>query len=1090
MKNSQLGLHLYVSLFFLLFINGAVFSQPAQTILPVKETLTKEMNGGESHWYKIQSGDSYYLRVVVEQKGIDVIVTLYDSTKNKLTEIANPNGTQGAEILSYIIEKSGDYLIEVKSPAKESPKGIYLIELEKLNPVTEQNRNLFQADQLFFEAEQWKIKRTPESIQNALRKYPEAEKYYQFANDKLGEATVLNNFGELIIRAMPAQAESNFRKALQTFEIFKSQANLATVASNLGAALNAQGKTEESIGFYEKAANLFNQLKDSASEATVRSNLGKSLSDIGKTDLALAEFEKALEIFKVNPNKLLEAITFNNMGALFSSTGRFQKAIESFQQVLPIFRAIKERRGEGIILNNLGSSYRKLGEFQNAKDYYLHALPILIEVGDKLNQAYLLANLGEVEMALGNWTEAQTNYTTALKLFQETKDRRGEAHVFAKFGVWSYSQKDYQEAIKYYLKSLPIREETADRPGEALTNLYLAESYFAGNDLTNAGERLKKALTLSLQVGDSDTQAKSLYNLSLVEEKSGNLSQARLNIEEAVKIIETNRAQIRSDELKTSYFALFQNFYQHYIHILMKSHQENPNQKFDEKAFEISERSRARSLADLLSESNVDIRQGVDSKLLEKEKLTRQKISAIAEKLFRLPQKTAEKDQLRLEKELSTQKINLEQISAEIKIKSPEYAALSQPQILSVTEIQNLLDENTVVLEYSLGDQQSYLWLVGKNQFKSLVLPAESEIETVAKKFYELLTSRQKQGDETDAQTKQRAEKSDSEYPKHSNQLSRILLAPIYPDIKNKRLLIVSDGTLQYLPFSALPIPADQVADNLKNLTPLMVNNEIVNLPSASLLSALLRTKRNTTSSHTIITFADAVFEENDARFKDSDKMLPEKNFSDKNKLVKTPGLLRGSGVELKRLSFSGDEATEIASLAPASNPAPILGFEANLIRVQSENFSQYRYVHFSTHGIFNTRQPELSGLVFSLFDKKGNPQNGFLGLSDIYNLKMPSEMVVLSACQTALGKDVRGEGLIGLTRGFMYAGSRRVVASLWKVEDDVTAQLMKRMYSKILKEKVSPASALRQAQIEMWKRKQNNHPYYWAGFTLQGDYR
>ena len=158
---------------------------------------------------------------------------------------------------------------------------------------------------------------------------------------------------------------------------------------------------------------------------------------------------------------------------------------------------------------------------------------------------------------------------------------------------------------------------------------------------------------------------------------------------------------------------------------------------------------------------------------------------------------------------------------------------------------------------------------------------------------------------------------------------------------------------------------------------------------------------------------------------------------------------------------------------------------------VTSAEFGQYRIIHLATHGLLNSTHPELSGIVLSLVDQHGQPQDGFLRLHEIYNLKLPAELVVLSACQTALGKEVRGEGLVGLTRGFMYAGAPRVVASLWKVDDKATAELMKRFYQAMLGEqRMRPAAALRAAQVEMLKQKEWEDPYYWAAFVLQGEWK
>ncbi|MDQ3253518.1 MAG: CHAT domain-containing protein, partial [Acidobacteriota bacterium] len=146
--------------------------------------------------------------------------------------------------------------------------------------------------------------------------------------------------------------------------------------------------------------------------------------------------------------------------------------------------------------------------------------------------------------------------------------------------------------------------------------------------------------------------------------------------------------------------------------------------------------------------------------------------------------------------------------------------------------------------------------------------------------------------------------------------------------------------------------------------------------------------------------------------------------------------------------------------------------------------------LHFATHGFLDPLHPENSGLMLSTVNRNGQTQNGFVELQDIYNLHAPVDLVVLSACRTALGKTVRGEGLIGLTRGFMYAGASRVVASLWKVDDEATAELMKRFYGNMLQQGMTPAAALRAAQNSIRQEPQWRSPYYWAAFTLQGEYR
>jgi CHAT domain-containing protein len=192
----------------------------------------------------------------------------------------------------------------------------------------------------------------------------------------------------------------------------------------------------------------------------------------------------------------------------------------------------------------------------------------------------------------------------------------------------------------------------------------------------------------------------------------------------------------------------------------------------------------------------------------------------------------------------------------------------------------------------------------------------------------------------------------------------------------------------------------------------------------------------------------------------------------------------------LQRLPFSRDEAEAIAAVAPADSVFKALDFQANRATALSEKLADYRIVHFATHGLLDSAHPELSGLALSLVDENGQAQDGYLRLNEIYNLKLNADLVVLSACQTGLGKEVKGEGLIGLTRGFMYAGAPRIVASLWQVNDAATAELMKRFYRGMLKEKLRPAAALRQAQLELMKKPAWRAPYYWGAFVLQGEWK
>jgi CHAT domain-containing protein len=406
---------------------------------------------------------------------------------------------------------------------------------------------------------------------------------------------------------------------------------------------------------------------------------------------------------------------------------------------------------------------------------------------------------------------------------------------------------------------------------------------------------------------------------------------------------------------------------------------------------------------------------------------------------------------------------------------------LTQPRPLDLASIQQELDEDTLLLEYALGNGRSYGWAVTRHSSESFNLPARAEINRSAKVLYDALS--------------QPAVARVDDYRSAANELSKILLEPVAHLLPGKRLVIVADGILQYIPFTALPEPGVKEG-NLR--VPLIVNHEIVTVPSISTLAVLRKELHGRlVASKTLAVIADPVFEKDDPRVRLS-------RLQARTQVVKTVAALRGAETEqplvqveldnkplvFERLPFSLEEAEAILNLARDKQTMRAVGFDANLKAALDPSIREYRIIHFATHALLDNSRPELSGIVLSLVDPSGRYQQGFLRLNEIYNLNLAAELVVLSACQTALGKETRGEGLIGLTRGFMYAGVPRVVATLWRINDRAAAEFMNYFYEAMLKRHESPSRALRTAQIKMWETNKSALPHFWAAFTLQGEWR
>ena len=599
--------------------------------------------------------------------------------------------------------------------------------------------------------------------------------------------------------------------------------------------------------------------------------------------------------------------------------------------------------------------------------------------------------------------------------------------------------------------------------------------------------------------------------MARAESDLDDLLRASARTEAALAIINTLRTKVASRDLRASYFASVQDLYKLHIDLLMRLHRRQPAAGFDVAALKAYEQARARSLIDMLAEASADIRQGVDPALLARERSLQQMLNAEAERQMRLfggqhTEESARAVRRKIE-ELLTQLLAVE---AELKAHSPRYAALTQPAPLGLAEIQTAVtDDATLLLEYSLGEERSYLWAVTATSFSSYELPPRAVIEAAARRCYELLTARNRYVKfETADEKRERVQQADAEYPHAATALSQMLLGPVAAQLGRKRLLVVPDGALEYLPFAALTVPrqaatADPQGERRPRpspapFVPLMVEHEVTSIPSASTLAVLRRELHGRAPAEKVVAvFADPVFDKADERITGDS---PSRGVRRAAPVASAAEMIAASDVQeaaqssdgapaLPRLPYTRQEAQAILALAPPTGRKAALGFEANRAAAMSEDLSKYRIIHFATHSFLNSMHPELSGIALSMFDRQGRPQEGFLRAHEVFNLRLGAELVVLSGCRTGLGKEVKGEGLYGMTRGFMYAGSKRVLVSLWDVQDEATARLMSDFYRGLLGPKrPHAAAALRAAQIATWREGRWQAPYYWAGFVLQGE--
>lgn len=854
------------------------------------------------------------------------------------------------------------------------------------------------------------------------------------------------------------------------------------------------------------ASPLYHAAGDTVDEATTLLAIGYIYNSLGEPQQAVNYYKQALPLSRSIGDRAVEAGTLNQIGLASSALGEQQQALDYYLQALPLVRALGDRRTEAGVLNNIGMVYADLGASQQALDYYSQALSLDRSAGDLRSEAETLDNICVSYYELGEEQQALDHCKQALSLHSSMGNRRGEAKALGNIGIVYYALGEQQQALNSYKQALPLYRAIGDKMGEARSLSNIGPIYAALGDQQQALDSYLQALPLLRAIGDRNGEAAALFNIAYSERAIGKLADALTHIEASIAILESLRTKIGGQELRSAFFATVQDYYELYIDLLMRLHKQQPDAGYDSKALQASERERARSLLELLTEAHADIRQGVEPQLVERERALQQQLNKSAQRQIQLLSGQHTETQAdAIAKEIEHLTIEFQQVETEIRQTSPRYAALTQPVPLTLKEIQTqVLDADTVLLEYALGTDRSYLWAVTPTSSTSYELPKRAEIETGARAFYKFLHTSPQQAASNEAAKQglgaEMQQQTQAQGAQTAAQLSRMLLAPASALLGKKRLLIVADGALQYIPFAALPVPADAASGAAP--MPLIIEHEIVSLSSASTLAVLRREAgEHKAATKTLVVLADPVFERTDERFKARAGQSARGATTPVPPVDESRGLslfaaksAQESGVatadlQIPRLLATRREADAISALAPTAARRELLDFAASRAAATDPSLADYRFVHFATHGFLDSQHPELSGILLSLFNEQGRAQDGFLRAHEVFNLKLNADAVVLSACQTGLGKDVKGEGLVGLTRGFMYAGAPRVVVSLWSVNDAATAELMTRFYHGMLVEKLRPARALQAAQVSMLKDKRFSAPFYWAAFTLQGEF-
>src|SRR5215213_9504707 len=1092
---------------------------------PRHTTITRQLSPQVVNHFEIYLESNQYVEIAVIKGDLHLAATVIGPRNSMATESIS---TQYERLhVCFISATTGKYRLELRSLETSDVPRTYHLEVISQSRASSQDVKTVAARHLLADATRLRAKWNESALRESMQTLSEAVAAWKTIGRSDQVADTLLSLGDIhFLISEYKKAEATYLEAAKTSGI---SASLRYLALNRAGYVNvylSQGKKaldyiEPALNYYARVRSNPDNPREQHDEAEIRNTAGEANYSLGRLNRATKLFMRALQLWQSSGDRRGQALANLNLAYCYSDLGDLMKAQECLDGALTLSQAIGDKPGEAMALTAYGTIQSFWGQKQGALDKHREAMNILRVIGNHAGVAVALNSIGkayedlneprvaldkyhealEIYEHLGNSEfEAVTRYyigrvhktlgenQNALKFFQhclEQSQRIGHqrltAYTLTAISSLRSAEGNGDEALQGLRKVLKLYRAMRDRRGQANALIEMGRIYEGKGNTQTALKSYREALPFTKAAGDRNAEAATLYLIALAERNQGTLEEALKQIEESTTVIESLRIQIVNPDLRASYFASVQKHSALHIDILMRLDRLHPEKHLAQRAFEINDSVRSRALLESITESSAKIRQGIDPVLLEQERILQEQLTARA--AYYMSSLNAEdRDESNIaERELRELTTAYQEVQTQIRRQSPRYVNLISPEPLTLSEIQSEInDPNTLLLAYALGDERSYVWAVTADSFAAFELPARDKIEPVAEEAAKNLIARLALAEDGSSDYFERAAAADVDYSRNAATLSNMLLAPVAQLIRGKRLLIIPEGKLRYLPFDALPVPGEE-----SERAPLVTTNEIIVLPSASLLTVIRATKQDQTSSKLVIVLADPVFEQSDARVHATEiatRPAPLPALRDSAAAVKT---------NFQRLLGTRQEAEEIMAVTPSGEGFVATDFNASRAITTNGRLGQFRIVHIATHGMVNTQHPELSGIVLSLVDRNGKSEDGFLQLHDIYNLDLSqTQLVVLSACRTALGKEITGEGLIGLTRGFMYGGSKSVIASLWKVDDRATTELMRHFYHAMFDEGLPPSAAMKKAKVAMWRQPRWRAPYYWAAFELQGEYR
>jgi CHAT domain-containing protein/Tfp pilus assembly protein PilF len=987
---------------------------------------------------------------------------------------------------SQSIESFAAALLEAKSATERAA----LLETEKPFLTLELRQIVLAQGDKLYNQKDW---------QKALHAYQVGQAVASHISDKPGLGSSLFKIGTVYF------AQNRFAPALEAFQqslVIRTELadKPAMVDSlrNIGALQRLLGNTERSLETLHKAESLLPEVKENNARAAVFNGLGLTYRTMGNLVTALSYAQQALQLYEQENDKRAVAGMQTNIGNIYQAQGGYDFALDYARKSLATSEAIKDQSLIAMAQNNIGNIYFARGDYRLAMDYYQKSLRLKEEANDLPGITNTLSNIGRIYYRQGDYDRALSYFTRSIESKKSLNDKTGIAALLINLGLIHRDRNELAKALNYFQESLQLAKETKNLEvvSESLNNL--GTVYYQQGNHTKAFESFQEGLALRQSNQNQRGISNSLGNLGFyylsqnrpeealqaaqrsydIDKESGSLEdlwctlsikgsaykmlgkplEAQQAFAEAIRAIEALRAQAAGDALSQQNFMVKKiSPYYHLIELLV-------NEGKGDQALYYAERSKAGLLLSILQSAKVTITKAMSDAEKAQERLLKDEISSLNSQIGResLRLQINESRVKDLQERLKKAVLGQQQFQESLYARHPDLKVQrGQVSGFTVEQAARLLPDNqTALLEYAITNRQVFLF----------VLTKDAKHPNVRLKTYEL--------DITPEQLTSAAQDFRALLASHNllfrpaaSQLYQWLIKPAQAELQGKnRLIIVPDGALWELPFQALQGNEGHY---------LIERFAVSYAPSLSVLTEMAKHRDRRAvdkKAANLLAFANPLMsrevKENDTDWQGNPSAKRTNSFS--------------------QLPESEAEVKPLAQLYGHSRSKIYTGAEASEERLKAEA-PTYRILHLATHSVLNNASPMYSQVVLSQARSTGK-EDGFLEAWEIAQLNLDSDLVVLSACETARGRLSAGEGMIGLTWAFFVAGSSATLVSQWKVDEASTAELMLEFHRHLQSaaenssKPLTKAEALRNATLKMLQSNQYRHPFYWAAFVLIGN--